>query len=109
VRDGEPLIRREYPDIPGKKGKTLHQRYRMVLMKGDIVRTRESDGTEDYRVIRCIPQSMQICYVSLNDARKQGDIKKAQQWYTAMPNTLPDKMSGKFLIDPLGRPRRNNA
>lgn len=109
VRDGEPLIRREYPDIPGKKGKTLHQRYRMVLMKGDIIYTRESDGSEGYRVIKGISQEIRIYYISLNDARKQKDIKAEGELYRPSISSLLERMSGKFLIEPLGRPRRNNA
>lgn len=109
LRTGQALIRRDYPDLE-KRGQVLRQRYRMVLMKGDIIYTRgEKDGSEGYRVLRVIVQSTQMFYVSLNDARMKKEIMQAGQWYSAMPSTLIAKMGGKYLIDPLGRPRRNNA
>lgn len=99
-KSGEPIVKKNFDEIQdGKKRK-----YRMSIYRGDIIKTVEEDGTEEFRVIRIVPQSLQLTYVNLAEARPQQDYKK----YTAYPNTLIPKLKGKYIITPLGEERRNN-
>ena len=97
---GEPIVKKNFDDIQdGKKRK-----YRMSIYRGDIIKTVEEDGTEEFRVIKSVPQSQQLTYINLAEARPQKDYKK----YTAYPNSLIPKLKGKYIITPLGEERRNN-
>jgi CRISPR-associated endonuclease Csn1 len=109
LRQGLPIFIRKQPPIQ-EKGQLLWQSYKFSLFNGDVIHTREEkDDSSAYRIIRSIPQSKQITYVNLNDARLLKDIKSAGDMYSAMPNTLCNKMTGKFIVNELGELRRDHA
>jgi CRISPR-associated endonuclease Csn1 len=82
--------------------------FKFSLARGDIIKLTEDDGSEVFRIIRDVPQSKQLSFVALNDARKKKDIKEAKEWYTGMPNSLMKKSCRKYSITPLGTLRRAN-
>ncbi len=53
--------------------------------------------------IRCVPESQQIMFCALNDARKQADIKKAKEWFSSKVRPFKELEPEKVIISPLGR------
>lgn len=108
VKNHQDVICKIFPDIT-IKGKKCKQKYRMSLFRGDVIYTKENDDSEGFRIINCIPQSKQVSYINLAEARPQIEYKADKKLYTARPNTISSKLKGKYLITPLGEERRNNA
>jgi CRISPR-associated endonuclease Csn1 len=93
---GEPIVRRDLgPD----------RKFVLSLAGGEIIEL--DDGAEKrlYR-IRTVPQSKQIYFAAINDARTLKDMGK--KGLTAMPGSLQERHCRKCVVTPLGEVRYAN-
>jgi CRISPR-associated endonuclease Csn1 len=97
---GEPVIRKELGE--GKK-------FLFSLAPGDTIEIDVEDGKRKLFVVRTVPQSKQIMFVSLNDARLQKEIKEAGCWFSKKPDTLRQVNCRKVYVDPIGKVRYSNT
>ena len=81
--------------------------FKMSISGGDILEMDSGEGRRLF-VLRIVPESKQISYVSLNDARMKKDIIDAGDWFTKMPGTLRTVNARKVTITPLGEIRNAN-
>lgn len=98
---GEPIVRRNHGE--GKE-------FLFSLAPGDIIKIQEEQRNIPiglYR-IRTVPQSKQLAFVNINEARNKIDIRKTGDWKTSMINTLKDLECQKVIVTPLGEVRRAN-
>jgi CRISPR-associated endonuclease Csn1 len=98
LKNGLPIVRRD--PGPGRK-------FIMSVKCGDIFEMDFSHGRE-LIITRAVPQSKQLSFVRLNDARLQKDIKESHGWFSKQPNTFRTSNPIKYTVDPLGRLRRAN-
>lgn len=106
LKNGEQLVKREYADLESEDG--IKRLFKFSLACGDVI---EIDYLERGRlkgVIRSLPLSKQIQFVSLNDARLKGEIQKVKEWFSSNPAPLKDKHLIKYSVTPLGELRRAN-
>lgn len=89
----EPIIRRDH----GPKTKFLFS------LAGHEIIELDTDGGRALFVVRTIPQSKQIYFVPINDARTLNDIGK--KGLTARPDSLGTRNCKKRLVTPLGEVR----
>ncbi len=97
-KNGEPIVKREFEN---------DEKFLFSLANGEII---ELDGPDNKSralyVIRTIPQSKQLYFVPINDARKSGDIGRTG--LTAIPNALKSRNCKKMLVTKLGEVRFAN-
>ena len=77
-------------------------RFKMFLQRGNIIRIKQFDEKEELFVISTIPQSKQLTFKRIYDARALKDIKKHKESGTALPNSLLAKHCHKIKFDALG-------
>jgi len=95
LRRGEPVVRRD--DCNGG-------RFLFSLSCGDVIELdREGTGRALY-VVRTVPQSKQIRFVPIHDARRLKEIPKSGM--TAVPDSLRRRNCRKVVVTPLGEVRR---
>jgi CRISPR-associated endonuclease Csn1 len=94
---GEPIVRRNH----GKRTCFLFS-----LACGEIIELDNEDGSRSLYRVRTVPQSKQIRFVPINDARPLKDISKVGM--TAYPETLRKRNCRKVLVTPLGEVRYAN-
>lgn len=98
LKENEPVIKRDHG---------INTRYLFSLAKGDII---ELDGLENQTralyVVKIVPQSKQIYFIPINDARKPSEIGK--NGLTAVPESLHKRNCEKKFITPLGEVRNAN-
>ena len=102
LRAKEPVVKKDHgPD----------KRFLFTLTSGDII---ELDGHDGQRVLFRIRSVWptgsggRISYVGLSDARIEGKIKEAKQFFTAMVEPLRKMNCRKVTITPLGEARYAN-
>jgi len=90
---GEPVIRRQFG---------TNKRFKFSLACGEVIELDglTADNARSLYVVRTVPQSRQIRFVPINDARKLAAIPKKGQ--TAYPETLRNRGCRKMLVAPLG-------
>lgn len=97
LRNHEPVVNRN--PQPGWK-------FLFTLSGHDVIELDKDDGSRGLFVVRTTPESKQIYFVPINDARKLGDIGKTG--LTALPNSLRERHCKKMIVTPLGEVRRAN-
>jgi len=90
----KPVVNRDHG--PGKC-------FLFSLACGDIIELDQADSPRGLFVVRTVPQSKQVRWVGISDARKLEDIPKTGQ--TGYPNTLRKLGCVKVTVDQLGRVR----
>ena len=95
---GEPVIKRTHH---------TGAEFALSLSRGDVLRLAPSDRPE-LVMIRDIPQSQQISFLSLTEARKKTDIKASGAWRTGYPSTLMKLECEKVTITPIGEVHVSN-
>jgi hypothetical protein len=94
----EPIVKRHFGE-----GKT----FICSLAGGDIIELdNQNDKGRSLFVVRTVPQSKQIYFVPISDARPAKDIGKVG--LTALPNTLSERHCRKVIVTPLGDVRFAN-
>lgn len=94
---GEPVINRNHG--AGK-------RFLFSLAGGEVIELDSAEGTSGLYVVRAVPQSKQIVFVPINDARKLKDI--GREGLTAYPGSLKTRTCRKVTVSPLGEVRDAN-
>jgi CRISPR-associated endonuclease Csn1 len=94
-RNGSPIIKRDHG--PGK-------RFLFSIAGGDTIELGNSSDSRELFIVRTVPQSKQIRFVPINDARKLADIPKTGN--TAYPETLRSRSCTKAIVTPIGQLRR---
>ena len=97
--NGEPVINRIDTD---------KMKFKMSIQSGDIFEM-DFKGNKEFVIVRTIPQTKQIEFARVNDARMKKDIKKSGDWFSKVPNTLRTSNLVKYTITPLGELRWSNA
>jgi len=99
LANGEPVVRHELGE-----GKC----FLFSLTTGDTIELDNEKGVRSLYVIRSIPKSKQIFFVSLNDARLKKDIRETKDWLSSRIEPLRQANCKKVIIDPIGRVRWAN-
>ena len=98
LKNRQPVINRNVG--PGR-------RFIMSIKGGDIF-DMEIESIRRLVITRIVPQSLQLSFALINDARLSKDIKASHKWFSKMPNTLRTSNPIKLTITPLGNLRRAN-
>jgi len=98
LKNRQPVINRDVG--PGR-------RFKMSIQCGDIFEM-DLEDTRELVIVRSVPQSFQLCFVKVNEARLKKQIKDSGEWFTKMPNTLRISNPVKFSMDALGNRRKAN-
>jgi len=96
-KDGESIIKRDHG--PGK-------RFLFSLANRETIMLDTDEGKRELFVVRTIPESKQITFVPINDARPLKEIGRTG--FTAYPESLRRRHCQKTLVSPLGVVRRAN-
>ncbi|MFN3660617.1 MAG: hypothetical protein ACK4TN_05215, partial [Brevinematales bacterium] len=97
-REGKPIVQRDHGP---------NTRYKFTLYDHTVIEA-EHNGRRELFVIRSIPQSTQIAFVRICDAREIKVIKENKEWFTAYPDPLFKKWKAtKVVLTPLGEVRRS--
>jgi len=99
LMNGEPLV---------NKVNTPTARYVMTVQRGDVFEM-DIKGKRELVITRDVPQTKQMSFVRLNDARLKKEIKSSGEWFTKRPNSMRTSNVKKFTITPLGELRNSNA
>jgi CRISPR-associated endonuclease Csn1 len=94
---GEPVVKRDHG--PDKK-------FLFSLASGEIIKLHKEDGTHGLYVLGTVPQSKQVVFKPINDARIGKEIPKPGR--TAYPETLRKWKCQKVVVTPLGEVRNAN-
>ena len=95
-------LSRSQPIVTGDFGPG--KRFLFSLAFGDTVEIEDEAGVPQLYVIRTVPQSKQVRFVRVCDARKLGEIPKTGM--TGCPDTLRKRNCLKLSVSPLGEVRR---
>ena len=91
-----------------QQGHGENTRYKFTLHCGDLIELDTENGGREVYIVRTIPQSKQIIFVELNEARKQKEIKADKKWFSTMPDGLRKKHAKKVTQTPFGEFRTAN-
>ncbi|MCK5131944.1 MAG: type II CRISPR RNA-guided endonuclease Cas9 [Candidatus Sabulitectum sp.] len=80
----------------------------IMSIKGGDVFEMDIEGARKLVITRIVPQSLQLSFARINDARLSKDIKASHEWFSKRPNTLKTSNPVKLTITPLGNLRRAN-
>lgn len=97
-KNNEPVINRNVG--PGRM-------FKMSIQRGDVFEM-DINGRRELVITRTVPQTRQLFFARLNDARKITEISDTGDWFSKKPNTLRTSNPVKYSVDPLGRLRRAN-
>lgn len=97
-RNKESIIKRDFGE---------GRRYKFSLCKKTIIEL-EHNGKREPFVIRTVPETLQIFYVKLTEARKKKEIIESKELYSKTPETLRQAGCKKIVLTPLGEPRYSN-
>jgi len=99
----QPIIQRNLSD--GRK-------FIFSLARHEIIELDTLDGkSRAMYIVRTVPQSKQIFFVPINDAREKKKIKESKNVFsglTALPESLRKRNCRKVVVTPLGEIRRAN-
>lgn len=98
LKHGEPVVKRHHGE---------DKRFIVSLAGGEVVELDEG-GEKELYVVRSVPQSKQLAFVRLNDARMKKEIIAAKEWKTSRLDPLRKLNCRKVLVTPLGEVRRAN-
>jgi len=93
----EPVVKRDWGE--GKK-------FLFSLAGGDAIQLEKEEGNPELFVVRTVPQSLQIHFVPINDARTLLEIGKVG--LTGYPETLRKWKCRKVAVNPLGEVHYQN-